>query len=170
MSRPSYPFEPQAAERIVAYIRSGGFPLMAAEAAGVEREVFLHWIRRGQRKNAREPWCSFAQEVREAIAQGRLTAEIAVFSKDPKYWLKHGPGKETAANPGWTGEVKPLTLKTGEKGDVVSSPEWTALAAVLWQALANFPEARLAVAQALETHFPQPSAQESAAGERTRRT
>src|SRR5436305_15272972 len=94
MPQRTSPFDSLLADRILSYIRSGGYPLVAAEAAGVPREVFLRWIERGMRQRAREPYRSFARGVRQAAAHGRLVAELAVYGKDPKYWLAHGPGKE----------------------------------------------------------------------------
>ena len=58
-------------------------------------------------------------------------------------------GKETEHNPGWTGEVKSAgTQAPAGDGDSVER-QWQTLYAVLLHALADFPEARLAVAQAL---------------------
>ena len=149
MAKPAFPFDPLLADRVLSYIQSGGYPRVAAEAAGVPEEIFLQWIKRGEKKRAREPYRTFARGVRQAVAHGRLIAELAVHEKDPKFWLTHGPGKETAHNPGWTGEVKPTGRE--DSGPVAddADAQWQALYTVLMQALAEFPEARLAVAQAL---------------------
>src|SRR5438445_5204471 len=106
MQRRPFPFDPLLAERVLSYIRSGGYPLVAAEAAGVPAQVFLQWVDWGEKKKAREPYRGFARGVRQAAAQGRLVAELAVHEKDPKFWLTHGPGKERPRHPGWTGEVR----------------------------------------------------------------
>jgi hypothetical protein len=149
MPRRVLPFDPLLADRVLSYIQSGGYPLVAAEAAGVPSESFLQWVRWGGNKKAREPYRSFARGVRQAIAHGRLIAELAVHNKDPKYWLSHGPGKETAQNPGWTGEVKPADTPD-PAGDVYRTErQWQTLYVVLLRALTDFPEARLAVAEAL---------------------
>jgi hypothetical protein len=147
MARPAPAFDASAAAQLVTFIRAGGYPLVAAAAAGVPPKVYRSWLRRGETKQAREPFRSFARDVRQAIAQGRLRAELAVFDKDPKFWLKHGPGKEAPGNPGWTGEVKPAA--TVQKAAVQESEAWMALSARLFQALADFPEARQAVAEVL---------------------
>ena len=91
MSTRALPFDPLLADRVLSYIQSGGYPLVAAEAAGVPREIFLQWIQWGEQKRAREPYRGFARGVRQAVAHGRLIAELAVHDKDPKYWLSHGP-------------------------------------------------------------------------------
>ena len=49
MARPRYRLTPALQEKIVAYIRAGGFPHVAAEAAGLPRRVFERWLERGQR-------------------------------------------------------------------------------------------------------------------------
>ena len=110
------------------------------------RAVFREWLRRGEQKKAREPYRGFARAVRQAEAQGRLRAEVAVSKKDPKFWLKYGPGKETLDNPGWTGEAKPLAQ---EKQQVHAQRDWETLMSTILQALDGHPEARLAVARAL---------------------
>src|SRR5713226_9643262 len=86
MARPTFAFDPLLADRVLSYVRSGGYPLVAAEAAGVTGEVVLQWLDWGEKKKAREPYRSFARGVRQAAAQGRLVAELAVHEKDPKYW------------------------------------------------------------------------------------
>jgi hypothetical protein len=154
MPRTTFPYDPLLADRVLSYIRSGGYPLVAAEAAGVPGEVFIQWLRWGEQKRARDPYRGFARAVRQAIAHGRLIAELAVHEKDPKFWLTHGPGKETAKNPGWTGEVRPSSeqLTTGDAAN--SAAEWQALYTLLMNALTPFPQARLAVAQALREGTP----------------
>jgi hypothetical protein len=148
MAKRAFPFDPLVAERLLSYIQSGGYPQVAAEAAGVPEKVFLQWIEWGEKNRAREPYRGFARSVRQAMAHGRLVAELAVHEKDPKFWLTHGPGKEAAGNPGWTGEVKPANAQSS--GNAYNADlQWQALYTVLMRALAEFPEARLAVAQAL---------------------
>lgn len=149
MPRAPFPYDPLLADRVLSYIRSGGYPLVAAEAAGVPREAFLQWLKWGERKKAREPYRGFARGVRQAIAHGRLVVELAVHEKDPKFWLTHGPGKETANNPGWTGEVRPAGDQASAAEAANGDAQWQALYTLLMNALAPFPEARLAVAQAL---------------------
>src|SRR5262249_19972211 len=146
MTKRAFPFDATLAERVLSFIQSGGYPWVVAAAAGLRGEAFLGWVELGEKKKAREPYRSFARQVRQAIAHGRLIAELAVHDKEPKYWLSHGPGRETAGNPGWTGEVRPAdTQETATD----SATQWQTLYAVILRALAEFPEARLAVAEAL---------------------
>jgi hypothetical protein len=149
MPKPSFPFDSLLAERVLSYIQSGGYPGVAAEAAGVPCEVFLQWVKWGEKKKAREPYRGFARGVRQAIAHGRLIAELAVHEKDPKFWLTHGPGRETVQNPGWTAEVRPSGMQDSAPDAGNTEAQWQALYTVLMRALAEYPEARLAVAEAL---------------------
>ncbi len=92
----------EALERnILAYIRAGGFPHVAAEAAGVPSEVFHEWMNRPTRRFRR-----FRRAVRQAQAQARLRVEIAVMEAKPLDWLKSGPGKPQVNPPGWTAAAR----------------------------------------------------------------
>src|SRR5580765_8574457 len=90
---------PELTRQIASAIRAGGYPHVAAEAYGVPKDVFDDWLKRGNTKNAWEPYRSFAIEIRQAFAQARLRAEMAGYEKDPKAWLIHGPGRESEQRP-----------------------------------------------------------------------
>ncbi len=132
-------------QAIVAYIRVGGFPHVAAEAAGVPRATFAKWLRLGQKKRAAEPYRRFAAAVRQATAQARLSAELAALKGRPLDWLRCGPGKETPTNPGWTATTRATPSKEPSESNNVAD----GLIAALLDLLAPFPEARAAVAAAL---------------------
>jgi hypothetical protein len=136
-----HPLPTQDQQRqIVAYLRAGGFPNVAAEAVGVSRRTFRRWLRHG------DPACrAFAVAVRAAAAQARLRAEIAVLDAKPLDWLRYGPGKETARRPGWTAAARPVAADAGD-ANALDRPEFRALLAELTQGLAPFPAAREAVA------------------------
>ncbi len=148
MSRP-YSLTPAVEAKILGYIRAGGFAYVAAEAAGVSRETFAAWLDRGSRADAREPYRSFVRQVREALAQARLRAEIAVMDKTPLHWLRYGPGRETAEAAGWTGTVKPASAAPDRKGGVLTSPDWAQVWELLLAALEAYPELRTALAEKL---------------------
>src|SRR5438105_549052 len=90
---------PAVEQALVAYIRAGGFPHVAAEAAGVPREVFADWMRKGEQPGARGQYRNFALAVRQAVAHARLGAEVSVRTDKPLDWLRNGPGRETADSP-----------------------------------------------------------------------
>jgi hypothetical protein len=148
MPRSSHRWTAELQQQICAYIRAGGFAEVAAVAAGLPATVFGDWLRRGQEPTAREPYRGFAAAVAEAVAQARLRAELAVFKASPLNWLRYGPGKETAASPGWTTASKPYSAT-----DRLSESEVTArlmdLCGDLLKALEAFPEARAVAARLL---------------------
>jgi hypothetical protein len=104
---------PALQERIVASLRAGGFPEIAAQAWGISPRTFRRWMRRGDL--GMEPYRSFAAAVREAEAQARLRAELDIFENQPRIWLQHGPGRETETSTGWTTAVKPSASR-GKRG------------------------------------------------------
>jgi hypothetical protein len=107
MPKPLYPWTELVELKIVSGIRHGAFPYIAAEAAGIPREVFADWMRRGSAKRPSPRFRRFRDQVREAIATARLAAEMYALKNDPLAWLKFGPGKETTDVPGWSNAVKP---------------------------------------------------------------
>ena len=153
-------FDPARAQIVLAYIRQGGFPFVAADAAGVPPALLHDWLGRGERAGAREPLRGFAGNVRQALAQARLLSELAVCKHNPKFWLIHGPGKETSECTGWTTPVRPVEHQE-PAGD--SAQETKMLCSWILEALSPFPEARALVAQRL-THEPPPTARAEPSG------
>src|SRR5947209_3765473 len=111
MARSHYSITPEIERSIVSFIRAGGFAEVASEAAGIPHKVFNRWLRRGEGRGASKRLRAFALAVRQAIAQARLRAEVEVYSDRPLDWLRNGPGRETAEQPGWTGNARPRTGK-----------------------------------------------------------
>ncbi len=140
MKKSRVAFDPAAVTQTLAYIRAGGYPHVAAAAAGVPPRVFRVWLERGERDDAREPYRGFVAGIVQASAQSRLVAEHAVLQKDPKFWLKHGPGKETPESPGWSGEVKPVVRKAEER-PILERPEWQVVWPAVEEVCGRFPEA-----------------------------
>jgi hypothetical protein len=138
---------PALQEKIVAALRAGGFPLVAAGAWGVSPRTYRRWLRRGEVQGI-EPYRSFAAAVREAIAQARLRAEMDIFENQPRIWLQHGPGRETDESPGWTTAVKPSASRRGPKP--VDEAEIGKLTAGFLESLKSLPEAREVAARELQ--------------------
>lgn len=138
---------PAIQQTILAYIRAGGYPHVAAAAAGVPQAVFERWLRLGQEPGGRRAYRQFFTAVLQAQGQVRLGAEIAVLKNKPLDWLKCGPGKEMPGSPGWTSTVKALAAEP--RVNPLLRPEIQHLVAVLLRLLTPFPEARAAVAEAL---------------------
>lgn len=132
---------------IIAYARAGGFPEVAAEAAGVPREVFADWLARGDNPRGGARYRAFARAVRQAVAQARLGAEVSARQDKPLDWLRSGPGRETPTRIGWTGTVRPRGAEAA--APLLADPQVQALLRSLLQALAAYPEARAALADYL---------------------
>jgi hypothetical protein len=147
---------PEVTKKIVEYVLAGGYQRVAAEAAGVPGAVFRRWLAQGRRTGATGPCRDLADRVMRAAAEARLLAETTLLVKDPRTWLKSGPGKETPDNPGWSKEVAPVVPARGLPGNVLATPQWQALWTRILAALADFPEARVALAQALQADTGRP--------------
>jgi hypothetical protein len=142
---------PEIEKKILDEIEAGGWPHVAAEAAGVSREQFSRWLLAGEKPKAHKAVRNFARQVKIARAKARLKAEKAVLLDDPKTWLRSGPGKERPNDPGWTSIVKPiLTNQTTQTINLLASPDFLAFLANLRQVLAGYPEALEAVSDALD--------------------
>jgi hypothetical protein len=142
------PLTPDLVRSIVAGIRAGGFPHVAAGAQQVNAALFARWLRRGRRRNAEEPYRDLAGQVEAAQAQARLRAEMSLLEKDVRTWLKHGPGRDLPDNPGWAALVRPTPPTRAM--DLGSSPEFLQLVAKFRVALASFPEALAALLRAID--------------------
>jgi hypothetical protein len=147
---------PEITKQIADFVLAGAYQRVAAEAAGVPRAVFLRWLARGRWAGATGPCRDLADRVMQAAAQARLLAETKLFVKDPKTWLKSGPGKESPGNPGWSKEVAPIVPARGRTCNVLASPQWQALWTRILAVLADFPEARVALAAALQDDTARP--------------
>ena len=142
------PLTPEVEKMILAYIRAGGYAHVAAEAAGIPREVFEEWMRKGEAKRSIKLYRPFAEAVRQAEAQARLNAEVAALKNKPMDWLKAGPGKETTATPGWSALAKPRTGAEKETSLLMDAGVQTLLR-VLLQVLEPYPDARATIAGVL---------------------
>ena len=72
MSIRRYRLTPELQSAICGYILSGGYPHVAAEAAGLPREVFDAWLRRA---HARRPATKY-RLFYEAIMQARRSPSL----------------------------------------------------------------------------------------------
>jgi hypothetical protein len=145
VSRPTL-LTPERHKAIVAAIRAGSFDWVAAEANGITRETLRLWLRKGAR-DKRKPYLAFSDDVRAARAQARLSAEIEVRRDQPFNWLRYGPGREREGEAGWTESTE---LRHSGSVGVMYSQEWTVISVAIEVALENFPEAKIAVAEAMK--------------------
>jgi len=132
-------------EQIVAGIRAGAFPQVAAQAFGVSRRSFLRWRRLGRSNEGDTEFVAFASAVDQAAAQARLRAEMGVFTEQPRIWLQHGPGRETSECPGWTVAIKP-TSKAKVASNAFAMPEVQELIDIVLGALEGQPDVQADIA------------------------
>ena len=144
---------PAVETTILAYVRAGGFAHVAAEAAGVSRELFEEWMRKGESKRPVGKYRLFAEAVRQAEAQARLGAEVAALKGKPMDWLKAGPGKETAAKPGWSALAKPCGGSDKPMSPLLD-PDVQELLRTLLRVLERYPDARADVVDVLNSQRP----------------
>lgn len=124
---------------IVAFIRAGSFPRVAAEAAGVSGEVFDAWM---------ATYRHFRDAVLKAQAEARLAAEVELREAKPLDWLRCGPGKPAGLGDGWT---TPAKASTGPPKaiDLLALPQTQEVIARVLAVLEPHPDLRQAVATAL---------------------
>jgi hypothetical protein len=133
-------------EKIVAFIRAGGYAHVAAEGAGLPREVFARWLERGETPGAPASYRAFARAIREAEAQARLQAELNVRKDKPLDWLRAGPGKTSTDNPGWGSPGKTSGTSAADKRD--QAQLWSEILHLFGRCaeqLAAYPDARAAL-------------------------
>jgi hypothetical protein len=138
---------PALERTILSYIRMGGYPHVAAAAAGVSDSAWRQWQEWGKKRN---PYKEFFAKVEQAHATARVKAEIAVLENDPRFWLKHGSGKETPGKPGWSGMAKPTLTQGDPAVDVFACADFLRFMAILRLALAPYPDALMALSKALD--------------------
>src|SRR5436309_2160636 len=148
MNDPRHPLTPEVQQQIVALVRAGGFPHVAAVAAGIPVKTFESWLRCGRARRPQPLYRDFYEAVQQALAQARLVAETQALRKAPLSWLRYGPGRQTGRLPGWTDAVKPPRME--RHAFAASVQRMQELVSTMLDALEAFPEARAALAQALD--------------------
>src|SRR5579871_2310399 len=102
MNDPTHELTPRVQEEICAFVRTGSYPHVAAEAAGVPLKVFLRWMSWGKARRPVALYRQFVEALAQAQAIARLAAECRTFERAPLSWLRSGPGREVGKTPGWT--------------------------------------------------------------------
>jgi len=139
---------PELLKQIVAWVRGGCYAQVAAQACGVPRRLFRHWLKRGHRKNAPPDLANFAMEIYTAGAAARLVAEIETYQSDKRAWLEHGPGRDRPDEPGWSSSARAGTINQDDDNPL-ANPELMRLFNKVLKALEDYPEARAHVAEIL---------------------
>ena len=143
---------PELQAQIVAGIRAGGFPHVAAAAFGVPEWLFNTWIEWGTRKKPppKNPYKAFALAIEQAQAQARLKAEMSAMEHDVRFWLKNGPARDLPGKPGWAAMVRPILTGNQQTINLFGSPDFLQFMATLRGVLAPYPEALAAISKAMD--------------------
>jgi hypothetical protein len=136
--------------QILASIRSGGYAHVAAAAWGVSEADWREWNRRAAKRRGGKAYREFFLKVEQAEGQARLKAELDAREADPRFWLKHGPGKDRPDSPGWSAMARAPRRRRKALANLFAVPEFLRLLAGLRQALAPHPEALADVTRILE--------------------
>jgi hypothetical protein len=134
---------------VCAFIRSGGFAHVAAEAAGVPADVFANWLRYGTRRRRNPLYRRLLNGVRQALATARLRAELELYKAKSRDWLLHGPGRERPDAPGWTAMARVQRAAAAPTEEVAAEEQLWRLCELLSEALLPYPEARAEAARVL---------------------
>ena len=102
MARPTS-LTPEVQEKIIAAIRGGNYRNVAAAAAGVHRNRFAEWERRGE--SGEEPYASFACALQKAEAEAEI-ALIAEVREGGEGWQSRAWVAERRWAPRWAARVR----------------------------------------------------------------
>jgi len=91
-------------DRLLAFIRGGAFPYVAAAAEGIPSSTFFRWMLLG--KEGKKPYLGFWEKVTKAHSQKRVAVEVQVAKENPLAWLRLGPGRSRPGEPGWTDDAE----------------------------------------------------------------
>ena len=102
MAARRYRLTPELIKKLSTSLEAGAFEHVAAELAGIPYQVYQEWLKCGQQARAGTLYRELYQTTQRAKAHARFMTESYLRTKEPRYWLLHGPGKETNDRPGWS--------------------------------------------------------------------
>lgn len=79
-------------EEFLTRIRLGANDVNAAASLGIVTSTFYAWMKKG-REASSGMWKEFYDDVMVARGEALFLAEAQVYNKDPRFWLRCGPGK-----------------------------------------------------------------------------
>jgi transposase len=83
MSRKSK-LTPEAQEKILRHLRIGAYVETAAAAAGISRDTFDNWLKRGAEGKA--PYAAFAEAVDQAVAESEARDLATILAASKTQW------------------------------------------------------------------------------------
>lgn len=95
---------PELQERLVAFLRAGNYVETAAACAGIHKDTFYEWCKKGRK--GEEPFAAFVEAVDKAIAESEAR-DVALIGK--------------AATVNWQAAAWRLERKMSTSGNVTSA-------------------------------------------------
>jgi hypothetical protein len=127
-------------------LRVGASERVAVEALGVSWDDYQDWFKRAAGPAPTTMQKVLADQVRQALAEARLAAEISVKNTNPKAWLLYGPGRKTETADGWGPAARPTPAPvTDDTKELVLE-----MCEMNLDTLNPFPEARVAFAKGID--------------------
>ena len=105
--------DPRVEECILMALRRGSFPSTAAEAAGVPKQTFSDWMRKGARQR-RGIYKEFYERVLEAMAEGEIRALGKVQAAADRDWKAAAWLLERRFRARWARQTDPPAEGTSE--------------------------------------------------------
>jgi hypothetical protein len=82
--RPKTKLTPELQEKILLHLRLGAYVETAAACAGIHKDTFYEWMKKGAR--GQKPYVAFAEAVNKAIAESESRDLATVLKASAKYW------------------------------------------------------------------------------------
>ncbi len=81
---PKLKLTPDVQEKIVSLLRAGNYVETAAACAGIHKDTFYEWMKRGAK--GEEPFAELAAAVHKALADGEARDVAVIFQASKEQW------------------------------------------------------------------------------------
>ena len=82
--QPKTKLAPELQEKILLHLRLGAYVETAAACAGIHKDTFYEWMKKGAR--GQQPYVAFAEAVTRAVAESESRDLATVLKASVKYW------------------------------------------------------------------------------------
>jgi transposase len=76
---------PEVQEKILLHLRVGAYVETAAVCAGISKDTFYDWMKKGAR--GQKPYVAFAEAVHKAVAESESRDLATILKASTKYWV-----------------------------------------------------------------------------------
>lgn len=84
-ARPKTKLTPELQEKILLHLRVGAYVETAAACAGIHKDTFYEWLKKGAR--GQQPYAAFADAVNKAVAESESRDLATILKASTKYWV-----------------------------------------------------------------------------------